>query len=150
MSNLICNGWNVRFHPIFQTQRRDLINETNRLAEQLSEADYVAYPVVKLFFAVRRGYRDVIPADPFAVRFPLRDNLRGYSRLKGMGLPSRYRLFFRAFQQGDQRDIVILWLGYPRREGDNKDCYAVFEKMVSNRLFPESMEELIAACEMEG
>lgn len=150
MSNIVCNGWNVRFHPIFNQQWNDFLSESARLRNRLSESDYRSHPVVKLFLAVKQGVEENIPADPFAVRFPLRDNLRGYSRLKGMGLPSRYRLFFRAFQQGDQRDIVILWLGYPRREGDKKDCYAVFEKMVSNRLFPESMEELIAACEMEG
>jgi toxin YhaV len=45
---------------------------------------------------------------------------------KKMGLPQRYRLFFRAF--ADQRIIIILWLGFPRKEGDRRDCYQVFFK----------------------
>lgn len=24
--------------------------------------------------------------------------------------------------------IIILWLGFPRKEGDKKDCYQVFTK----------------------
>lgn len=148
MSNLICNGWNVRFHPIFQQQRHDLLNEVTVLKERLPEKEYRSHPLVKLFSAVRRAYLEVIPAEPLARRFALKDDLRGYSRLKGMGLSSRYRLFFRAFEQGEQREIVILWLGFPRKEGDKNDCYAVFAKMVASSTFPESMEALIAECEI--
>lgn len=42
---------------------------------------------------------------------------------------------------------MILWLGYPRKEGDKNDCYAVFQKMVLNGTFPTSMQELIDRCE---
>ncbi len=51
-----------------------------------------------------------------------------------MGLPERYRLFFRAFKK--QKIIIILWLGFPRKEGDKKDCYQVFTKKVENGEFP--------------
>ena len=89
-----------------------------------------------------------------------------YSRLKKMGLPNRYRLFFKVFPQ--QKVIIILWLGFPRKderptapigakslrdagalapfgvrrkgtreeEGDKKDCYRVFTKMVKKGQFP--------------
>ncbi len=99
--------------------------------------------------AIRQGYLEHIPSDPFSPRFALKDDLRGYGRLKKMGLPNRYRLFFRAFQLGEQKEIVILWLGYPRKEGDKNDCYAVFQKMVLNGTFPTSMQELIERCETE-
>ncbi|MGK7905142.1 MAG: type II toxin-antitoxin system YhaV family toxin [Hormoscilla sp.] len=148
MSNLICNGWNVQFHPIFQEQRQDLMSNANRLRGRLTETEYLSHPQVKLFLAVRQAYLENILSDPFAPRFALRGDLRDYKRLKGMGLSSRYRLFFRVFQEGERKEIVILWLGYPRKEGDKKDCYAVFHKMVVNEVFPESVEALIAECEI--
>jgi toxin YhaV len=46
-------------------------------------------------------------------------------------------LFFRAFDE--QKTIIILWLGFPRKEGDKKDCYRVFSKLVANGEFPENM-----------
>ena len=64
-----------------------------------------------------------------------------YSRLKKLGLPNRYRLFFKIFPQ--QKAIIILWLGFPRKEGDKKDCYRVFTKMVEKGQFPLSLKDLI-------
>ena len=58
-----------------------------------------------------------------------------------MGLPSRYRLFFRAFDE--PKTIIILWLGFPRKEGDKRDCYRVFSKLVSNGEFPEDMPSFL-------
>ena len=39
--------------------------------------------------------------------------------------------------------IIILWLGFPRKEGDKKDCYQVFTKKVENGDFPESIEQFM-------
>ena len=64
-----------------------------------------------------------------------------------MGLPQRYRLFFRAFAK--RRVIIILWLGFPRKEGDRRDCYQVFSKMVANGKLPDSYESLVAAFDLE-
>ena len=44
--------------------------------------------------------------------------------LKGMGLPNRYRLFFRPFEVEGRRLLLILWLGFPRKEDDRNHCYA--------------------------
>ncbi|MCL1470022.1 type II toxin-antitoxin system YhaV family toxin [Argonema antarcticum] len=147
MSYLIFNGWNIRFHPLFGQQWNDLLSDATKLRGRLSATEYRSHPRVKLFAAVKQGIEEKIPLDPFSLRFALKDNLRGYSRLKGMGLPNRYRLFFRASQLEEQKEIVILWLGYPRKEGDKNDCYAVFQKMVLNGTFPASMQELIDQCE---
>lgn len=49
--------------------------------------------------------------------------------------------------QQKQGDIVILWLGWPRKKGHKKDCYEVFKKMVYRGEFPDSIEELIAESE---
>jgi len=32
---------------------------------------------------------------------------------------------------------MILWLGYPRRDGDRNDCYAVFTRLVQRGGLPE-------------
>jgi toxin YhaV len=64
--------------------------------------------------------------------------------MKKKGLPGRYRLFFRVFDTSDLKAIVILWLGYPRKEGDKNDCYEVFTRMVSRGDFPEDIGELIS------
>ena len=58
-----------------------------------------------------------------------------------MGLPERYRLFFRVFKE--QKIIIILWLGFPRKEGDKKDCYQVFTKKVENSDFPENVDQFM-------
>jgi toxin YhaV len=63
--------------------------------------------------------------------------------MKKMGLPQRYRLFFKVFATAQMKAIVILWLGYPRKDGDRNDCYTVFTKMVDRGEFPETLEELI-------
>ncbi len=60
-----------------------------------------------------------------------------------MGLPQRYRLFFRAFDTPELKSIVILSLGFPRKEGAKDDCYQVFTKMVARGTFPDSLDELI-------
>ncbi len=61
-----------------------------------------------------------------------------------MGLPQRYRLFFKVFDTAEMKAIVIIWLGHPQKEGDKNDCYKVFTKMVDRGEFPENLDELIA------
>lgn len=95
--------------------------------------------------ALLEGIKNKIPSDPFASHFALQKPLEKYCRLKKMGLNERYRLFFRA--SSEKQIIIVLWLGYPRKEGDKKDCYAVFKKMVNRGQFPESIDELVAECE---
>ena len=88
------------------------------------------------------GIKEHIALDPYASRFALRGPLRRYGRLKGLGLPERYRLFFRPFEAGGRKFLLILWLGFPRKEGDRNDCYAVFEQMVSRGDLPQDWESL--------
>ena len=87
------------------------------------------------------GTKEKIVLDPFAPQFALKGSLRHYGRLKGMGLSDRYRLFFRAFESGGRK---VLWLGFPRKEGDKNDCYEVFSRMVHNGDFPDSLEQLLS------
>jgi toxin YhaV len=96
----------------------------------------------------RRGIRpeeikEKIPLDPFASHFALTGALKHYGRVKKMGLPDRYRLFFRAIQTKEYKAIFVLWLGYPRKQGDKNDCYKVFTKIVQRGDFPNSLDALI-------
>ncbi len=142
---LVCNGWRIRFYPLFNEQFQELTKEGENLLDKVPIDKYLVHPKVKMLKALLEGIKNKIPADPFASHFALQKPLERYSRLKKMGLNERYRLFFKASKE--QKTIIILWLGYPRKEGDKNDCYAVFKKMVNNGRFPGSIEELIAECE---
>lgn len=135
------NGWTILFHPLFDDQWQQLLNLVKSLRSRLSQEDFVQHPQVKLFKALTVGIEEKIPNEPLASYFALRKPLDKYSRLKKMGLPNRYRLFFKVFPQ--QKVIVILWLGFPRKEGDKKDCYRVFAKMVKKGRFPLALKDLV-------
>ena len=135
------NGWTILFHPLFNDQWQQLLHQVKSLRSRLPIEDFVRHPQVKLFKALTVGIEEKIPNDPLASYFALRKPLDKYSRLKKMGLPNRYRLFFKVFSQ--QKVIIVLWLGFPRKEGDKKDCYRVFTKMVKKGQFPLSLKDLI-------
>ncbi|MBU7582788.1 MAG: type II toxin-antitoxin system YhaV family toxin [Nostoc sp. TH1S01] len=141
MAVFTCNEWQIFFHPLFNQQWVELRDRVRVLKNELSQEEFIQHSDVKLLKALNIGIKEKIPQDPFASYFVLQKPLQKYSRLKKMGLPERYRLFFRAFKEA--KIIIILWLGYPRKEGDKKDCYQVFSKKVENGEFPESLEELL-------
>lgn len=137
-------GWTILFYADFRLQWETLTDRVIKLKSRLVPEDFVRHADVKLLKAIDSGIRDKISADPFASHFALRKPLQKYGRLKKMGLPQRYRLFYRAF--ADQKVIIVLWLGFPRKEGDRQDCYAVFSRMVAKGQLPESYESLLAEC----
>ena len=146
MGALIRNGWEIYFHrQLFGEQRRQLRERVKQLKTELPAADYLLHPDVKLLAAVMLGIKEKIALDPMADQFVLTGSLRRYGRMKGMGLPNRYRLFFRAFDSQERQVIIVLWLGYPRKAGDKRDCYEVFTKMVGNGDFPDNLQELLIA-----
>jgi toxin YhaV len=147
MSSFTCNEWAIFFYPLFNQQWVELSNRVYILKKKLAKEEFIKHPDVKLLKALDIGIKEKIPQDPFASHFVLQKPLQKYGRLKKMGLPERYRLFFRAFKQ--KKVIIILWLGFPKKEGDKSDCYQVFYKKVTNGDFPESVDDLIAECEVE-
>jgi toxin YhaV len=147
MNPFDANGWTIVFYADFQLQWEDLTAKVVKLKSKLDPQDFVAHPDVKLLKAIDSGIRDKISVDPFARHFSLRKPLHQYGRLKKIGLPQRYRLFFRAFTE--QKVIIVLWLGFPRKAGDRRDCYQVFSRMVANGKLPDSYESLVAAFELE-
>lgn len=146
MTSLTCNGWTIFFYPLFSKQWVELSNRVRVLKTKLSEEEFITHPDIKLLKSLDIGIKEKIAQDPFASHFVLQKPLQKYGRLKKMGLPERYRLFFRAFKE--QKILIILWLGFPRKEGDKNDCYQVFIKKLDNGEFPESIDELRAECEV--
>lgn len=144
-SKLTAQGWEIYFHPeLFDLQYQELLARVQTLKNNLNPDDYKTHATVKLFMAVTIGIEEKIASEPFAAHFALTGTLKRYSRIKKMGLPGRYRLFFRVFDTPEMQAIVILWLGYPRKEGDKNDCYKVFTQMVNRGDFPEDMSKLIS------
>jgi toxin YhaV len=146
MAAFTCNGWQIFFYPLFNEQWVELRNRVHVLKNELPKEEFITHSDVKLLKALNIGIKEKIPQDPFASHFTLQKPLQKYSRIKKMGLPERYRLFFRAFKE--QKIIIILWLGFPRKEGDKKDCYQVFSKKVENGDFPESIDNLLTECQL--
>ena len=143
MTKLIYNGWEILFHPkFFGVQYQDLFDRVTQLKQRLPEAEFKTHITVKLLTAITIGIETKIPVDPFASHFALTGPLKRYGRMKKMGLSDRYRLFFRVFDTPERKAIVILWLGFPRKEGSKDDCYAVFTKMVTRGDFPTTIAEI--------
>ncbi|MEB3336022.1 MAG: type II toxin-antitoxin system YhaV family toxin [Leptolyngbyaceae bacterium] len=148
MSAMVRNGWEIYFHRnLFGEQRRQLKAQVSHLKTKLPPEEFVKHPTVKLLAAVMSGIKEKIIIDPFAPQFALKGALRHYGRLKGMGLSDRHRLFFRAFEAEDRKVLIILWLGFPRKQGDKNDCYEVFSQMVYNGDFPRTLEQLLVNTE---
>ncbi|MBO3458596.1 type II toxin-antitoxin system YhaV family toxin [Aetokthonos hydrillicola Thurmond2011] len=145
MAKLLINAWEIYFHPqLFGTQYQELFDRVSHLREKLPESEFKTHATAKLFAAITVAIESKIPSDPFASHFALTGVLKRYGRVKKMGLPQRYRLFFQAFDTPQLKAIVILWLGFPRKEGAKNDCYEVFTKMVARGTFPDTLDELIA------
>ena len=141
MNFLLCNGCKIYFHPAFLQDYNELVSRTDQLKLRLSPDEFAKHPQVKLLKSLIRLITEIIPADPTATYFQLHGDLSNYKRVKKMGLEKRHRLFFKYNE--DKKEIVILWLGFPRKQGDKRDCYTVFTKMVESGKFPDSFKELV-------
>jgi toxin YhaV len=135
------NGWEIHFHPEFAQQYADLTSDVGKIKSGLPHDRYIRHSTVKLRAHLIDVVFQKIPDDPMASHFALRGKLKRMSRAKKMGLPSRYRLFFKVFPESKQ--IVILWLGFPRKDGAKDDCYEVFTKRLEAGYYPQSFDELI-------
>jgi toxin YhaV len=141
MEPIVKNGWEIYFHREFASQYTDFTDQVTKLKASLVPQKYGSHPTVKLFGHLVQIIDQVIPENPQAPYFALHDDLKSFSRVKKKGLPDRHRLFFKVFPK-EQR-IVILWLGYPRKEGDKNDCYTVFSKRVSRGEYPSNFDDLV-------
>lgn len=77
MSNLICNGWEIFFHPqLFGVQYQQLVDRVTKLKERLPESEFKTHTTVKLFAAITIGIEEKISVDPFARHFALTGGLK--------------------------------------------------------------------------
>jgi toxin YhaV len=108
-------------------------------------AGYRHHPHVKLFTAVTKLVRDIIPADPAAPEFILGNTLgpknRHWRRAKFSG---RFRLFFR-FHSGT-RTIIYAWMNDEnslRKSGAKTDPYRIFQKTLQSGRPPSDWSQLV-------
>ncbi|MGB3642175.1 MAG: type II toxin-antitoxin system YhaV family toxin [Rivularia sp. (in: cyanobacteria)] len=140
MAKFVSNVVIIYFHPqLFGVRYQELLDQVADLREKLPEPEFKTHATVKLFTAITVAIENKIPSNPKHSHFALTGALKRYGRVKKMGLPQRYRLFFRAFDTPELKTIVILWLGFPPKEGAKNDCYQAFTKMVERGTFPSEL-----------
>ncbi len=99
MEKFEANGWSIYYHPDFDGQYDEIESQVIKLKGDLPVDKYVKHRTVKLFGHVVALISQKIPDDPLASHFALRGRLKQMCRAKKMGLPSRYRLFFKVFPE---------------------------------------------------
>jgi toxin YhaV len=136
------HGWTVLFSEPFLSAYGDLSAKARKLKNELPEEEYEQHPDVKLFLTVRELTRDIIPSDPHQAGYRLHGDLSKFRRIKGRGLPGRYRLFWVFSEQ--LKVIIFLYLNDSRslrKEGDRSDPYRVFSGMVGRGEIGTDFEE---------
>lgn len=137
---LNAHGWDILFGGTFNSQLVKLEEIAEKQKARLPTKQYVTHPSVKRLAAIVKLFSDVVPANPRSSEFLLKDELKNYCRVKGHGLGGRVRLFYRLFEFDGKKAIVFLWLGFPRKSGDRKDCYTAFKKIVNRASVPNSAD----------
>jgi toxin YhaV len=130
---LVVNGWTLLFHPVFGDRYEALRARGKQLKATLPEAEFKQHSDVKLWAAARRAISETIPAGPNHPDYWLKRDLAKFRRLKGHGLPDRYRLFHVFSEQA--KVVIYLYLndsGTLRKEGSKTDPYAVFKDLVDS------------------
>ena len=138
---MICRGWQIFFHPLFAERFRILRTEVEELKGRLPEAEFRAHPKARLVASLVRLIREIVPENPNAPEFRLRDSLAKFRRAKSHGLPEQYRLFW-VFSIKAMA-IVFLYLNDEstlRKEGSRNDPYELFKAMLRQGRLGENFE----------
>jgi toxin YhaV len=128
----VANGWTVYFHRVFAERYERLLADVAALRRDLPPDEYRQHPTVKLLARVTRAIRETVPANPDAPAYRLKRDLARFRRLKGFGLPDRYRLFW--VFSSKLRVIVFLYLNDEstlRKQDASSDPYEVFKRLLS-------------------
>lgn len=136
------HGWKLLYHPVFGDHYIKLRARARELKAELPAAEFKAHPDVKLVAAVKRVVIDTVPQDPNRPDFWLRANLAKFRRLKGYGLPDRYRLFY--VFSSTAKTIIYLYLNDSatlRKEGAATDPYEIFAGLVASGRIGKDFEE---------
>jgi toxin YhaV len=136
------NGWRVLFNEPFTTAYGDLSAKSRKLKSSLGTKEFQQHPDVKLFSALYRVIYEVVPDNPSHPDFRLEGQLRKFRRVKGKGLPARLRLFF-IFMQSTNT-MIFLYINDRRslrKEGDSKDPYERFSRLVQQGVIGSDFDE---------
>lgn len=146
--------WVIYFHPffseIYSDIRQKVINLKDDLNEnKISEDEFQKNYDVKIFKALVKIIYEIVPNNPgdkiFEQGKTLGDIGKGWRRVKGNGLPDRYRLFFRF--NTERKIIIFTWMNGRenlRQKGARTDCYTVFQKMLESGKPPSDTSELLS------
>ncbi len=125
------NGWKLLYHPVFGDRYAQLRARARELKASLPPREFTKHPDVKLVAAVRRAILEIIPEDPNRPDFWLGADLAAFRRVKGYGLPDRYRLYY--VFSSTARTVIVLYLNDSaslRKDAAKTDPYRVFARLV--------------------
>lgn len=127
------NGWKLLYHPVFGDRYAQLRARARELKASLPAGEFPTHPDVKLVAAIRRVVLEIIPEDPNRPDFWLGADLAAFRRVKGYGLPDRYRLYY--VFSSTARTVIVLYLNDSaslRKDDAKTDPYRVFARLVSS------------------
>ena len=142
------HGWSLWFAELFDARWRELRARVKHLEATVGKPAFNAHLDVKLFAALVNIVHELVPADPDAPQFLLGNTLgaqhRGWRRVKGNGLPSRMRLFFKF--SANKKVIVYAWLNDAktlRKQGGTTDVHVVFQGRLKAGNPPDNVDTLL-------
>ncbi len=151
--DFVRKGWKIWLHPLFGERFTGLVTEVAALERQHPK-NYRRERSTKLLAALVDIIENRVPSNPDAAEFRLGGALGPFTnwrRVKGTGLPDRYRLFFRFLSSA--KVVVFVWLNSEdtlRKAGARTDVYAVFRKMLVSGRVPNDFGALISAAAAPG
>ncbi len=141
------HDWEVRFFRKFLQLYLKLKADVETLRENDPE-HYINRSKTRLLKKLQTVIR-IVAEDPMHPDYLLGKTLgekhKQWRRVKGKGLPDRYRLFFRFLEQHKQ--IVFAWLNDEstmRKAGSSSDVYRVFKGMLDREEVPTDFNALVA------
>jgi len=144
------NGWKLLYHPVFGDHYAELRARARELKASLPPADFAKHPDVKPVAAIRRAILEVIPQDPNRPDLWLSADLAAFRRVtfrrvKGYGLPDRYRLYY--VFSSKARTVIILYLNDSaslRKDDAKTDPYKIFAQLVRSGSIGKDFAENLA------
>ena len=146
------NGWQLYYFRTFAAALDELEVEVAALAAS-NPRGYKAHPRTRLLASVYKAITERVPANPDNPDFRLGKTLgRDYGNWRRVGLPERYRLFFR-FASKPVKLIVYVWFNDEdtlRKAGSKTDVYETFRRMLARGEVPESIDRLLRESRKSG
>jgi toxin YhaV len=144
-TEIIVNGWTLRFASAFVEQAIALRSEVEALRDKSPET-YRNKNATKRLAAILKLVYEVIPQDPERSEYRQGDTLGSeYKHWFRVKFLQQYRLFFR--YNKESRIIIFGWVNdaQTKRAYDSKtDAYRVFRRMLESGDPPDSWERLLA------